>query len=121
MLSPKLLRILRSKSPFTEDQISQLTENDGWNWVYTNLSPRKQKQSGSEICFTGFGINDKAELSLKAAEAGLHVVGSVTKGLVFLCVGENPGYSKIAKAQDQNVQLLDAPQFLNLIETGELP
>lgn len=121
MLSTKLLQILRSKSPLTEDQINQLTEQEGWNWVYSNSPTRKHKKSGFEICFTGFGINDKTKLSSRASEAGLQVVGSVTKGLTFLCVGENPGSSKITKAQNQNVQLLNATQLLNLIETGELP
>lgn len=121
MLSPKLLRTLRSKSTFTEEQISLLSESDGWQWVYKNAPHSKRRPVGAEICFTGFGITESTTLSSQATAAGLHVVGSVTKGLVYLCVGDNPGAAKLQKAQSQNVQLLDRLQFAQLIDAGELP
>lgn len=121
MLSPKLLRILRSKSTLTEEKISLLSESDGWQWVYKNALPSKKRQVGAEICFTGFGVTERTTLSSQASAFGLRVVGSVTKGLVYLCVGENPGAAKLQKAQSQSVQLLDRVQFTQLIDTGELP
>lgn len=121
MQNQKLRQILRSKSAFSEDQIAQLSESAGWAWVYANLKPKKSKQNGAQICFTGFGIVEKDELSKQATAAGLCVVGSVTKGLTFLCIGNNPGESKLQKAQNQNVQFLNLHQFLLLIATGELP
>lgn len=121
MQSQKLRQILRSKSAFSEDQITQLSDSAGWAWVYANLKPKKSKNNGAQICFTGFGITEKEKLSEQAASAGLCVVGSVTNGLTFLCIGNNPGESKLQKAQNQNVQFLNLHQFLLLIETGELP
>lgn len=121
MQSQKLRQILRSKSAFTEDQIDQLSDSAGWAWVYTNLKPKKSKNKGAQICFTGFGVVEKDALSEEASSAGLCVVGTVTKGLTFLCIGNNPGESKLQKAQDQNVQCLNQQQFMLLIETGELP
>lgn len=121
MPSQKLVRILRSKSPFTEVEISQLSEHAGWNWVYANTKSTKKQETGTEICFTGFGIAERDILSSEATSAGFHVVGSVTKGLAYLCLGDNPGASKVQKAQDQNVQLLSRHQLTQLIETGELP
>jgi NAD-dependent DNA ligase len=121
MQSQKLRQILLSKSTFTEDQIGQLSDSAGWTWVYANLKPKKSKNKGAQICFTGFGVSEKEKLSEQAASAGLCVVGSVTNGLAFLCIGNNPGGSKLQKAQKQNVQFLNLHQFLLLIETGELP
>jgi len=123
MLSPKLLQILRSKSTLTEEQIGLLSDREGWQWIYKNFPPNKQRRrtAGAAICFTGFGVIEKAEFSSQATAAGLHVVGSVTKELVYLCFGDNPGEAKLQKAQAQNVQLLDRLQFLALLETGELP
>lgn len=121
MQNQKLRQILLSKSTFTEEQIAQLSDSAGWTWVYTNLKPKKSKNKGAQICFTGFGVTQKEQLSEQATAAGLCVVGSVTKGLTFLCVGNNPGDSKLQKAHDQNVQFLNQQQFKLLIETGELP
>lgn len=122
MLSSKLLRVLRSKSTFTEEQIRELSESDGWKWVYQNAPPSTPKPAGAEICFTGFSVAEKAALSSQAeATNGLRVVTSVTKGLRYLCVGDNPGDAKLQKANSQNVQLLDRIEFAQLIETGELP
>jgi DNA ligase (NAD+) len=123
MPSQKLLQILRSKSTLTEEQIGLLSEQEGWQWIYKNFPPNRQRRraTGAAICFTGFRVIEKAEFSSQAAAAGLHVVGSVTKDLVYLCVGDDPGAAKLQKAHAQNVQLLDRLQFLALLETGELP
>ncbi len=121
MLNAKLIQILRSKSTFTEEQLSLLSDGEGWKWVRENASPSKTRRAGSEICFTGFGVTERTTLSSLASTTGLRVVGSVTKGLAYLCVGDNPGAVKLQKAQSQNVLLLDRSQFAQLIETGELP
>jgi DNA ligase (NAD+) len=36
-------------------------------------------------------------------------------------VGEGPGAAKLAKAEELGVPILDEPQFLHLLDTGELP
>lgn len=114
--------MLRSKSSFTEEQINQLSEDEGWKWWYANNPPSREKSVGSEICFTGFGVTEKETLTSQAsATTGLRVVSSVTKGLRYLCVGDNPGDAKVQKAKSQNVQLLDRLEFAQLIDFGELP
>ena len=47
--------------------------------------------------------------------------GSVSSKTTALVVGENPGASKLDKAENLGVPVLDEAQFQRLIETGELP
>lgn len=81
--------------------------------MHTNYPP--------QICFTGFTKPEKYRLSAIATEAGMEVVQSVTKRLEFLCVGEAPGPSKVDKAKSQKVDIITADEFMNLLETGEVP
>ena len=47
--------------------------------------------------------------------------GSVSSKTTALVVGENPGASKLDKAEELGIPVLDEAQFERLIETGELP
>ena len=47
--------------------------------------------------------------------------GSVSSKTTALVVGENPGASKLDKAEKLEIPILDEAQFQRLIETGELP
>lgn len=47
--------------------------------------------------------------------------GSVSSKTTALVVGENPGASKLDKAEKLGIPILDEAQFQRLIETGELP
>ncbi len=47
--------------------------------------------------------------------------GSVSSKTTAVVVGENPGASKLDKAEKLGVPVLDEAQFQRLIETGELP
>ena len=118
-MSEKLTRILKAKSQFTSEQISRMTEADGWKWVYSQSAPRKDKLP--QICFTGFSDAVKEELGAMAEVAKLEVVKSVTKSLMFLCAGENAGPSKLDKAKSQQVIILSRQQFIDLTESGEVP
>ncbi len=119
MPSEKLVRILKAKSPFTATEIEALTESECWGWVYANATPVKEKLT--QVCFTGFSAVEKAELSALAWESKLEVVNSVTKRLAFLCAGENAGPAKLEKARQQGVLVLSREQFVQLLETGEIP
>jgi hypothetical protein len=119
MPSEKLTRILQSKSPFSEQEISQMAEIDGWQWVYKNKKPKNGKPR--EICFTGFPDSEKSDLAKLATEAGLTVVGSVTRNLWFLCKGQNPGPAKIEKGTSQGVLIVSLDEFRKILESGELP
>lgn len=118
MAGEKVTRILRAKNPFTVEQISALSDVQGWEWIYANAKPRKEKLT--QVCFTGFSVTEKFELSELAKAANLEVVGSVTKGLAFLCVGENAGPSKLRKAIEQGNHVMSKDQFLHLLDTGEI-
>jgi len=118
MASEKVTRILKARSPFSEEEIAAMSDAQGWDWIYVNAKPRKEKLT--QVCFTGFSTVDKPELSALAEAANLEVVSSVTKNLAFLCAGENAGPSKLAKARDQGAHILTKQQFIHLLETGEI-
>lgn len=119
MASEKVTRILRAKSPFSPKEIAAMSDAQGWDWIYANAKPRKEKLS--QVCFTGFSAGEKAELTSLALSANLEVVASVTKSLAFLCAGENAGPAKLEKAATQGNHILTREQFLHLLETGEVP
>jgi BRCT domain type II-containing protein len=119
MPSEKLTRILKARSQFSAEQVSALTDAQGWDWVYANANPRKEKLS--EICFTGFSHVEKEELVGLAKNARLRVTTAVTKTLSFLCAGENAGPTKLEKAHAQGIIVMNRVEFENLLETGEIP
>jgi DNA ligase (NAD+) len=47
--------------------------------------------------------------------------GSVSKKTTALVVGEGPGASKVTKAEELGIPILDEAAFEHLLETGELP
>ena len=118
MASQKPTRILLSKTDLNSDEVSNLSDTDAWKLIY---SFRKKADTSLQICFTGFGVSKKKELVHIAENSNMKVVSSVTKKLDFLCGGDNSGPKKIEKAESQGVQFLTESQFINLIETGEVP
>lgn len=118
MAGKKVTKILKAKSPFTAEEIAKLSDTQGWDWIYANAKPRKEKLT--QICFTGFSIAEKVGLTELAIAANLEVVSSVTKGLAFLCIGENAGPAKLQRARDQGNHIMSREQFLHLLETGEV-
>ena len=47
--------------------------------------------------------------------------GSVSAKTFALVVGDNPGASKVTKAEQHSVPIIDEPAFAHLLETGDLP
>ena len=47
--------------------------------------------------------------------------GSVSKKTTAVVVGESPGASKLSKAEELGIPILDEAGFVQLLETGELP
>ncbi len=47
--------------------------------------------------------------------------GSVSKKTTAVVVGDSPGASKLAKAEDLGVPILDEGGFVELLETGHVP
>ena len=54
-------------------------------------------------------------------ERGGKSPGSVSKKTLALVVGADPGASKVTKAEEAGVPILDEAGFVALLETGELP
>ena len=119
MPSDKVTRALLSKTDLSRDEITKLSEGAAWNLFYER-SPSKPKDRRSQVCFTGFKEPEKLELISVAELNGLKSVSSVTKKLAYLVCGDNAGPSKMEKAAAQGAYILDASQFLTVMETGEL-
>jgi NAD-dependent DNA ligase len=122
MAGTKVTNILKSKSNLSEEEIAFMTDAEGWKWIYKHYPSKKDPEKNKpQICFTGFRPAEKEQLFEYAKNKGMKIVKSVTKKLSFLCIGENAGPSKIRKATEQNVIILDDKQFVKMLETGELP
>ena len=122
MPSEKAVRILRSKSQLTEDEIAKLSEGDAWKLIYTINPPQTSRpKRNHETCFTGFSPADKERLQQLATANGLDVVQSVTKTLLFLVTGGNAGPSKLQKAKDQGTVILNEDQFIRFLDDGTIP
>ena len=98
-----------------------MSDADAWSWVYSH-EQSKQRDRGPEICFTGFGPTQRAELEAVAASRGYRVVQNITKKLAYLCVGPNAGPAKVQKAAAAGVTFLTSDQFERLPPpAGESP
>ena len=120
MPSAKVTKILLSKSDFSVDEITKMTDGEAWAWVYRNKKTTA-KDLRPQICFTGFRPKERENLWAIATANNLKIVKSVTQKLSFLCIGEAPGPSKLKKSKNQNVAELDEQQFYKMLETGEIP
>jgi NAD-dependent DNA ligase len=120
MASEKPTMILKSKSNLSSEEIESLSDGEAWRLIYS-IRTTKAKDSRLQVCFTGFGTSKREELTNLAHDNRFKVVSSVTKKLDYLVGGENAGPKKIEKAESQGVQFLNEQQFINLVETGEVP
>ena len=73
--------------------------------------------AGKKVLFTGTLSRPRDEYRRQAEAAGANVVSGVSKTLDYLVVGENPG-SKLDKARNLGITVLDEQGFLELIHTG---
>lgn len=81
-----------------------------------------QTLSGKAVVVTGSLPGYSRDGAAEAIKArGGRSPGSVSKKTFALVVGEEPGASKLTKAQEHGVAALNAEQFEQLLETGELP
>ncbi len=91
---------------------------------FGRVEVRRLAQSliGKAIVVTGGLENfsrEQAEAAIK--DRGGKSPGSVSAKTFAVVVGNDPGASKLAKATDLNIPILDEAGFLIVLETGELP
>ncbi|HZC87340.1 MAG TPA: NAD-dependent DNA ligase LigA [Steroidobacteraceae bacterium] len=98
--------------------ISALREQ-GVTWPEVTVAPRTaQALAGSTFVITGTLAAMTREQAAEALGArGARVSGSVSKKTSFLVAGSEAG-SKLAKARELGVPVLDEQQFLELLERG---
>jgi DNA ligase (NAD+) len=93
----------------------------GLNFEGPEGSDEPQLLAGMSIVVTG-GLEgftrDSVEEAIKAR--GGKSPGSVSKKTTAVVVGEDPGASKLTKATELGIPLLDEAGFVHLLETGEL-
>jgi len=117
MPSEKLIKILRSKTDLTDEQIIPLTEEEGWAKVYEAETAAKAERDANRkptILFSGFNKADKAEMEAHAVAHRLKPVTTMTQKLGCLVLGETPGEKKVIKAQELGIQTLHAHEYLQL-------
>jgi DNA ligase (NAD+) len=110
---------------FAEDTNRALIEKlraAGVNFVGPEASGKPQTLTGKAVVVTGTlekYNRDEIEAVIKAH--GGKSPGSVSKKTLALVAGEGPGASKLTKATDLGVPILDEAAFDHLLATGELP
>ena len=110
---------------FAEDKNRQLVERlqaAGVNTSGPKRSSEPQTLAGKAVVVSGTleGYSrDGATDAIKAR--GGKSPGSVSKKTFALVVGDEPGASKLTKANELGVPVLDAAGFEHLLATGELP
>ena len=110
---------------FATDEARALVERlraAGVNLVGTPVSALPKTLEGMTVVVTGtldeFSRDGAAE-AIKAR--GGKSPGSVSKKTTALVVGSEPGASKLTKATEAGVPVLDEAAFVQLLETGVLP
>jgi DNA ligase (NAD+) len=103
-------------------QLVQRLVDVGVNTVGPERSLLPQTLSNKSVVVTGSlaGFSrDAAGSAIK--ERGGTSPGSVSKKTFAVVIGEEPGASKLAKATELQIPLLNEADFVQLLQTGELP
>ncbi|MEN6317643.1 MAG: BRCT domain-containing protein [Syntrophaceae bacterium] len=119
MASPNIVAMMVEKgAPYSVEELQRMDDRECWKWVYKNQPPKshKPRDNRPEICFTGFRPDERQKLEDIADRVGYRVVKSVTSKLSTLVTGEAPGPSKLEKAHQQAVEIMDRDQFISSIE-----
>jgi len=104
-----------------EAAIESLEKIEEIDYSHLPASKFKSKPATFDVCFTGFKKADKDRLIECAAANGMTVRSSVTQNLQLLCCGYNAGPTKVTTARMKGVVILNDEQFLDFLNTGEIP
>ncbi|OYD07517.1 NAD-dependent DNA ligase LigA [Paludifilum halophilum] len=97
-------------------------EQAGVNMEYKGPSPAERQQGGNPfagktVVLTGtLQKMSRKEAAAQVEERGGNVTGSVSKKTDWLIAGEKAG-SKLKKAQDLGIRILDEAEFLSMLDT----
>ena len=96
--------------------LSRLHELGLWPVVakQTTSEERSGILSGKRVLFTGTLSMPRSKAQQLAEQAGAEIMSGVSRKLDLLVVGENPG-SKLEKAQELGIQILDETAFAALL------
>ena len=104
MPSPKLIKILKSKTLLSDEEIIPLSDAEAWDKVYEAeaiMRAEREEKRQPEVCFSGFNREEREKLETEATTKGLKVRSRVTKFLAYLVIGDMPGEKKIEQAEEQ--------------------
>lgn len=76
------------------------------------------------FCFSGFKKDKKAELIKLAEQKELRTVMDMSKSVNFLVIDETSrtvGPRKLARATEYGIQIINETEYLQMLETGEIP
>ena len=106
----------------TGKEIIEKLERGGVRPVAPEVSTLEQTLAGKSIVVSG-GLANYGRSDAKTAitERGGKAPGSVSKSTFALVVGNDPGASKVTKAEELEIPILNEAQFETLLNTGELP
>lgn len=82
------------------------------------------KNNALTFCFTGFKKEEKEHFIQVAKDNGLRVVQDVSRNVDFLVIDRTSrtiGPRKLERAKEYGVKVMDQEQFLDMLETGEIP
>jgi DNA ligase (NAD+) len=107
--------------PVNQGIIDKLRES-GVNFDGPATTDAPPTLAGLSVVVTGTlagYTRDEAEAEIKAH--GGKSPGSVSKKTTAVVVGDSPGASKVTKAEELGVPILDEAGFTHLLSTGEVP
>ena len=102
--------------------IVQKLNDGGVRPVAPEVSTLEPTLAGKSIVVSGGLANyGRADAKTAITDRGGKAPGSVSKSTFALVVGNDPGASKVTKAEDLGIPIIDEAGFETLLETGELP
>ncbi len=102
-------------TPANRAILERLRDAGLWPVAAKTADAEKGRLAGKSFLFTGALSQPRQHFQALAEQAGGIVRSGVSKNLDYLVVGENPG-SKLEKARELGVRILDERQFLQLLD-----
>lgn len=105
------------ENPANIDGLRKLREAGVWP-AASQTAEKGLPLAGKSFLFTGSLSRPRSYYQELAERAGAQIRSGVSKNLSYLVAGEQPG-SKLQKALDMNIPVLDEDRFLELLQTPD--